>query len=245
MSGKPSKAKVPHGAALQNSPYMSTVVFWLSKDPNMTATKIRKRLYDIYKKHLFSEPHIRAWINNYYKPLLKAADDDPRKRALLAATESVLFGDVQDTLDYHRRMVRQLETQIKSLLEDIDIIDKKILLLSKDPVEDGDKPLGLSDADVSGAKELTNLIRTKNQTNNVISKLSDSILKYKEYIDNFERVHQIGERMGDLLSELVESVYDQLIPLIPDRGRDEAVEAFDVQWKRIAIEYGVPSGLAK
>lgn len=220
-----------HGAALQNSLFVAQVAFWIAKDPRLTAGQIRRRLIDNHGADAkFSEPTIRDWMANYFPKLMLAlTDKEAAVKTMVSMNDTVLFGKVADALSYHLDMRALLETKMQSLMADYDRLEKDIVDTDKQKNE-GESVIPLR----------IQIIRTKVQVQAKIKDLAKELREHNRYIDEFQRVHDYGERMGEMLEALVSSTYELLFPYIPSEFKVEARKDFDLSWKTIGKDFGVP-----
>lgn len=220
-----------HGVAVQNSPYAITISLWLSKEPRMTPGRIRKRLIERYgARAAFSEPTIRAWVNTIYPSLVEEAFQgiEGQITGVVSSNSSKLFGSVVDTLDYHLQMIQLLEDKMKDVDKEYESV-KKALDATKD------------------ASEIEALTATANKLRGQTIKFSVEIRKYKVYVDEWKRTHEIGERMGDILMKMVSLSLDVFLPHVP-KGTDverenfkDLVSQYTDGWQKIGKDFGVPA----
>lgn len=220
-----------HGAAVQNSPYAMSCLVWVMEDPRITPGKLRQRLMDVYgSEAAFSEPTVRAWMSNYYPRVMQDA-----ARAGISATynvlplgESKLFGKVADALDYHAHMIQSLEERLADTEKDYATLRQKA-----SDAKDPETVVVLQ----------TTIIKLRDQ----MVKFAKEIREYKEIIDDWQRTHDFGKRLGDLMLRMVKLTNDVLFPILP-RGTEvekrksaEAISDFTKGYKAIGREVGVPS----
>ncbi len=223
-----SKAKETWGSALNNSKFCVTVAFWLQQNPRLTAGKIRNRLISRYGKDAeFSEPHIQAWMRNFYPIIVTEAMESAKSGkgvglALVNLTESALFGKVADTLDYYLQMVQLLENRMKEAETEYKVVYEKITLPGVD------------------VAEIPKLSDTARKLRDQIMKFSTAIAGHRRYMDEWTRIHDFGERIGDAITQVVEASMDIILPEVPDDKRKGVVEEFKEEIKKIAHDLKVP-----
>jgi chromosome segregation ATPase len=127
-----------------------------------------------------------------------------------------------------------LEQKLKNALDDFDRLEKDIESLSKGMQNQTELDLVKSDMRMQ-------LIKTKMQVQGKIKDLSKEIRDTNKYIDQFNRTHNYGERLGDMLEVLVTSVYELVFPFVGTDHKTETKEAFDSAWKKLARDFGVPA----
>lgn len=218
---------VPHGAALNNSQYCVVVTHWLQQNPRLTPGKIQHRLIDQYGSDAsFSLPHIRAWMQNYYPIFVEQIHSDGDKDGVAASVinmnESALFGVVIDTLDYHMQMIRLLEVKLKDAEAEYGEF-QKLLVDSNTSVEDK-----------IGCSTMVNKLRDQ------IIKFSKELREYKKYVDEWQRTHDYGERLGDILMSVVELSMDTMAKAIPPEQRGEVIVEFKDGYQKIARDFRIP-----
>lgn len=218
------------GNALNNSKYCVTVSLWLQQNPRLTANKIRDRLIQRYGKDAeFSEPHIQAWMKNYYPTIVKEAMEFAKTgkgkgvgQSLVNLSDSILFGKVADTLDYNQQMVHLLESRMKEAEVEYNVVLKKI-----------------TDTNVDAA-EIPKLSDTARKLRDQIIKFSKAIADHRRYMDEWQRTHNFGERIGDAITRVAEIAMDIMLPEIPEDNRKATVEEFSGEVKKIARDLKVP-----
>ncbi len=218
------------GSALNNSKFCVVVSLWLQQNPRLTANKIRDRLIRRYGKDAeFSEPHIQSWMKNYYPIIVKESMEHAKSgegegvgQSLANLSESILFGKITDTLDYYAQMVNLLEGRMKEAETEYNVVLKKI---TEPNVE---------------AAELPKLSDTARKLRDQIMKFSKAIAEHRRYMDEWQRTHDFGERIGDAIARIAEIAIDVFLPEIPDENRKAAVEEFSGEVKKIAKDLKVP-----
>jgi len=221
------RKKMLHGGALNNSEFAMYVAFWLQNNPRMSAGRIRNRLVDQFGVAAkFSLPHIRAWMENYYpdivKNLVDAVQGSGVHQTVVKLTDSALFGNVVDSLDYHQRMVQFFEKRLKQIEEEHDIVRK---VITQEPDSD----------------DLPGLVKSLKILRDQMVKFGNLIRVYKVYIDEWQRTHEFGERMGDLLIKMAEVSIDILATEIDDDGkRKSALDEYKLAVDKLAIQFRVP-----
>jgi len=217
---------------VQNSPYVSTIVFWISRNPRLTAGKIRARLIKRFGSEAkFSEPTIRAWMTNYMPEIIHTAADEAAEsgdRVVPSLTESELFGTIHDALEYHSAMLRMLERAQQGVDRDLTEVRGKLEALR-------------ADADKADPLVLVALSTQQIKLHHALLRGTKEIRETRRYIEEYQRAHDFGERMGDLLGALVEACYDTIFPDVMPERLQEVTAAFDARWKEIGREFGVPA----
>lgn len=222
-----SRRKELHGAAFQKSRYVSTAAFWVHHNPRISAGKLRKKLIDHFGMEAsFSEPHLQAWMTNYYPEIIKAAfeaeGDDRVGQMVVSLSESKLFGQVADPLDYHQKMIFLLETR----MQEVEAEYEANYRIATEPSASSE------DRAILGVL----CMKLRDQ----IIKFSKEIREYKEFIDEWQRVHDVGERLGDLMYRMVELAFDLMMPEVPAERRVELRQEFANGYKRIARDFKIP-----
>lgn len=232
------RPKELHGAALQNSRYASIATFWLMNNPRLTAGKLRRRLIDKYgSPATFSQPLIRAWMDNYYPELIKEITADVEggrggtARSMSSLLDSKLFANVADPLDYHQRMVMLIEDKLKDVEQEYGMIQDRVREINDD--SSGHPP--------SASDEKMSLSAASSKLRDQIIKLSREIRSYKSYMDEWQRVHDYGERMGDLAYSLLEIVVEHVIPEVNPDVRKEVTSGMKDSFLKTLREFKVPA----
>lgn len=222
------RPKQLHGAAIQNSGHAGVITIWLSGDPRMSPGKIQKRLISRFgKEATFSIPTIRSWMQNYYPEIVRQAIEKTTQEGeggvLSGIYDTELFGKVADSLEYNNQMIRLLESHLKGL-------DEMMVGLKKDAASEDIEPelrIVLSRQMVSLSPKITQFTK--------------EIRAYREHVEEYQKAHDFGERMGDLLQAVVELVYSEFTPALRDEDKQRVLQGFKDGWKKIGHDFGVPT----
>jgi len=220
-----SRKQELHGAALYRSKYCSFVTLWLYNNPRMTPSKVRDLLIDKFGPEAsFSEPHIRAFMKNYYPEIYNAAISTGEGGfvAVASLTESKLFGSVVDPMDYHQLMIGLLETKFKEAEEEYNVIRDRLV----------DKTTPAEDVVKIG----TTVVKLRDQ----MTKLSREIREYKKYADEWQRTFDFGDKMGDLIYRMTELIVSIIYPEVTSDRLFTVRDEFTIARRQLAREFKVP-----
>lgn len=240
-----------HGTSFHNSKYESIVTVWLLQNPRLSPGKLRTKLIEKYGSDAkFSEPTLIAWKQNFYPEILAASIkasnvDGSTGKIILSFSETELFGHVDDALSYHYEMRKLLETKMKEAMDDFDVLQARMVAIQPKVTtpDASDGPPTIADrGDVN--PEDTHLeiqiIKTKKQVQVTIKDLAKEIRELNRYIDEYQKVHDYGERLGDLLESVVTNVYEVILPYVTEDYKPVVKKEFDASWKKMARDFGVP-----